>query len=48
MDILKFTNLDLRIEGRKYCFSIFFLWLQSIKSVHKTGAKLKKYSIFDV
>jgi hypothetical protein len=22
--------------------------LQSIKSVHETGAKLKKYSIFDV
>ena len=27
---------------RENCFSIFFQWLQSIKSVHYSGAKLKK------
>ena len=30
------------IERRENCFSIFFQWLQSIKSVHYSGAKLKK------
>jgi len=30
------------IDGRKICFSIFFQWLQSIKSVHYSAAKLKK------
>ncbi len=32
-------RLDLKIGGRKYCFSIFFQWLQSIKSFHSTGGK---------
>jgi hypothetical protein len=33
-------RLDLKIEGRKRCFSIFFQWLQSIKSFHSAGGKI--------
>jgi hypothetical protein len=37
--------MGFEIEGRKVCFSIFFQWLQSIKSVHLFAAKLILFSI---
>lgn len=38
-------RLDLKIDGKKYCFSIFFQWLQSIKSFHSAGGKITIFLI---
>jgi hypothetical protein len=40
-------RLDLKIDGRKYCFSIFFQWLQSIKSFHSAGGKITNIFIMN-
>jgi hypothetical protein len=37
--------LGFEIDGRKICFSIFFQWLQSIKSVHYPAAKILNFLI---
>ena len=38
---------DCKMLGKKHCFSIFFLWLQSIKSFHVfESAKIRQ--IFEI